>query len=347
MTTYRLRDLAQRLGAELRGDPDRAISAVRPLATAGREDLAFLTHSRYRELAKKSGAGALLVGAGAEDLGHDLLISPDPYAALADLLTLFYPPRAAVPGIHPTAVVGDGAEVDPSASVGPYVVIGEESRIGARARLESMVVVGRRCELAADVILYPGVVLYEGTRVGARSIVHAGAVIGADGFGYAQRQGEHVKIPQIGTVRVEEDVEIGANTTIDRATLEETVVGAGSKIDNLVQVGHNVRLGRGCILVSQAGIAGSSTLGDGVIVAGQSGIGGHLEVGTGARVAAKSAVFKNVDEGEQVAGIPAIEAGRWRRQQAVLGRLNDMLRRLRRLEEELQVRSGGSGEGGR
>lgn len=346
MASYRLRELAERLGAELQGDPERAISAVKPLATATEGDLAFLTHARYRELARESRAGALLVGAHEDDLGHDLLVCADPYLALAELLALFHPSAPATPGVHPTAAVGEEVKVDPTASVAAYAVIGDGSRIGARARVGAMVVIGRNCELAEDVVLHPSVVLYDGTRIGARSVVHAGSVIGADGFGYAQRHGHHVKIPQIGSVQIKEDVEIGANTTIDRATLEETVVGAGSKIDNLVQVGHNVRLGSDCILVSQSGIAGSSELGDGVIVAGQSGIGGHLRIGAGARVAAKSAVFKNVGNGEQVAGIPALDAGRWRRQQAILSHLQELLRRVRRLEEELDVRSGDSGEGG-
>lgn len=347
MASYRLRDLAERLGAELHGDPDRAISAVKPLATATESDLAFLTHARYRVLARESKAGALLVGTGEDDLGHDLLVCTDPYLALAELLALFHPTAPANPGVHPTAVIGEGATVDPTASVAAYAVVGDGSRVGARARVGTMVVIGRDCELAEEVVLHPAVVIYDGTRIGARSVVHAGSVIGADGFGYAQYQGHHVKIPQVGGVRIEEDVEIGANTTIDRATLEETVVGAGSKIDNLVQVGHNVRLGSDCILVSQSGIAGSSELGDGVIVAGQSGIGGHLRIGAGARVAAKSAVFKSIGDGEQVAGIPALDAGRWRRQQAILGRLEELLRRVRRLEEELDLRSGDSGEGGK
>lgn len=346
MATFRLRDLAERLDAEVRGDPERTISAVKPLATAGRDDLAFLTNKRYREEAKQSQAGAILVAADFGDLGHDLLICADPYVALAEVLALLHPPAPVIPGVHRTAIIGDRADVDPTASVGPYAVVGDGSRIGAKARIGAMAVVGQSCELGAEVVLHPGVVLYDGTQIGARSVVHAGVVIGADGFGYAQHRGHHVKIPQIGAVRIEEDVEIGANTTVDRATLEETVVGAGSKIDNLVQVGHNVRMGRGCLLVSQAGIAGSSLLGDGVIVAGQSGIAGHLHVGAGARVAAKSAVFKDVAEGDQVAGIPAVEAGRWRRQQAILGKLEELMRRVRRLEDELGSRTDESGKGG-
>lgn len=347
MASYRLRDLAERLGAELRGDPDRRISAVKPLISAEESDLAFLTHGRYRELAKASRAGALLVGRDSGELGHDLLVCAEPYVALAEVLALFHPPLPAAPGVHPTAVLGKGVEVDPSATIGAYAVVGDRSRVGARAQVGAMVVVGKDCELAEEVILHPNAVLYDGTRVGARSIIHAGVVIGADGFGYAQRGERHLKIPQVGRVRIGEDVEIGANSTIDRATLEETVVGAGSKIDNLVQVGHNVRLGRGCLLISQSGIAGSSELGDGVIVAGQSGVGGHLRIGAGVRIAAKSAVFKNIEQGQQVAGIPAVGAARWRRQQAILGRLEELLRRVRRLEEALEVRSEGPGEGGR
>src|SRR6185295_9948094 len=188
--------------------------------------------------------------------------------------------------------------------------------------------------------LHPHAVLYDGTAVGANSVVHAGAVLGADGFGYATQGGAHHKVPQIGRVVVEAEVEIGANTTIDRATLGETRIGAGTKIDNLVQVGHNVRIGRHCILCGQAGIAGSTRLGDGVVLAGQAGVAGHIELGDRVQVAAKSAALAPVAPGAVVAGIPAVDLRQWRRQVALLSRLGEMNRRLKALEKKLGVPRG-------
>jgi UDP-3-O-[3-hydroxymyristoyl] glucosamine N-acyltransferase len=199
------------------------------------------------------------------------------------------------------------------------------------------VVVGRGCAVGERAVLYPHVVLYDGTEVGANGIVHSGAVLGSDGFGYASNRDGHHKVPQVGRVVVHEDVEIGANTTIDRATLGETVIGAGTKIDNLVQVGHNVRVGRHCILCGQAGIAGSTHLGDGVVMAGQAGAAGHIQLGDRAQVAAKSAALSTVPAGTTVAGIPAVEMRKWRRQTVLVARLEEMSRRLRTLERRLSL----------
>jgi UDP-3-O-[3-hydroxymyristoyl] glucosamine N-acyltransferase len=183
-------------------------------------------------------------------------------------------------------------------------------------------------------IVHPRAVLYDDTELGARVIVHAGAVLGADGFGYAPHHGALVKVPQVGRVVIEDDVEIGANTTVDRATLDETRIGAGSKLDNLVQVGHNVRLGKSCVLCGQSGIAGSTRLGDGVVLAGQAGVGGHLELGDGVQVAAKSAALESAPAGAKIAGIPAVPLATWRRQVTLLGRLSELVRRVRKLERQ-------------
>jgi UDP-3-O-[3-hydroxymyristoyl] glucosamine N-acyltransferase len=232
-------------------------------------------------------------------------------------------------------VLEPGCEVDPTAWIGPYAVVGAGSRVGPRAALHAHVVLGRRCAVGEGTVLHPHVVLYDGTEVGAGSIVHAGAILGSDGFGYATWRGAHHKVPQVGRVRIEEEVEIGANTAIDRATLGETVIGAGTKIDNLVQVGHNVQVGRHCILCGQAGIAGSAQLGDGVVLAGQAGVSGHIQLGDRAQVAAKSAALASVPPGTQVAGIPAVELRKWRRQTVQVARLEEMGRRLRALERRL------------
>lgn len=339
---HRLAELAELVGGRVEGDPERAVEALRTLEAAGPDDLSFLNHARYRDQAVASRAGALLVGSSlaADDLrGADrpLLIVDDPPYALALLLSRLHPAEAPEPGIHPTAVVAPGASVDPAAHVGPYAVIGAGSSVGPRAAVHAHAVIGRRCTVGEGAVLHPHAVLYDDTQVGAGAIVHSGVVLGADGFGYATHGGMHHKVPQIGRVVLEEGVEVGANTTIDRATLGETRIGQGTKIDNLVQVGHNVRVGRHCILCGQAGIAGSTELGSYVVLAGQSGVSGHIKLGDGVQVAAKSAALASVEPRTQVAGIPAVELRKWRRQAVLIARLEQMSRRVRALEKRLGV----------
>jgi len=349
---YRLADLAELVDGRVEGDPQREVEAVRPLDVAGPRDLSFLTHARYRAQALASAAGALLLGPDvppelADARGERaLLVVADPGYALARLLAALAPAVQPAPGVHPTAVLGAGCAVDPAAHVGPYAVVGAGSEIGPGAVVDAHAVVGPGCRVGEGAVLHPHAVLYAGTEVGARSVIHAGAVLGSDGFGYATHRGVHHKVPQLGRVVVEADVEIGANTTIDRATLGETRIGAGTKIDNLVQVGHNVRVGRHCILCGQAGIAGSARLGDYVVLAGQAGVAGHLELGDGAQVAAKSAALSAVAPGAQVAGIPAVELRKWRRQTALLARLEEMSRRLKALERRLAEDRGEESPGG-
>ena len=334
----KLADLAGLVGGRVEGDPDREIEAVRTLDAAGPRDLSFLNHPRYREQALASRAGALLVTEGlSAGLPCDLLVVKDTAFALSLILPLLHAEEAPEPGIHPTAVLEPGAIVDPTAWIGPYAVIGAGSAVGPRAAVHAHVVVGRGSSIGEGTVLHPHAVLYPGTEVGPGSIVHAGAVLGADGFGYATSGGVHHKVPQVGRVVVEKDVEIGANSAIDRATLGETRIGEGTKIDNLVQVGHNVQTGRHCILCGQAGIAGSTKLGDYVVLAGQAGVSGHIHLGDGAQVAAKSAALTSVEPRTQVAGIPAVELKRWRRQTVLIARLEEMSRRLRALERKLAV----------
>jgi UDP-3-O-[3-hydroxymyristoyl] glucosamine N-acyltransferase len=336
---YRLAELAELVGGRVEGDAERAVEAIRSLESAGPHDLSFLKDPRYRGQAAASAAGALLVGpslAGAAALGRDLLIADDPSWALARLLAVFHPEERRPPGIHPTAILEPGCAVDPAAHVGPYAVIGAGSRIAAGAAVLAFVAVGRGCVVGEGVVLHPHSVLYDGTEVGAGSIVHAGVVLGADGFGYATHEGAHHKVPQVGRVVLEEGIEVGANSTVDRATLGETRIGAGTKIDNLVQVGHNVVTGRHCILCGQAGIAGSARLGSYVVLAGQSGVAGHIALGDGVQVAAKSAALASVEPRTAVAGIPAIEMRKWRRQAVLLSRLEEMSRRVRALEKKLE-----------
>ncbi len=342
--SWSLGELAGRLGADLVGDPELRVRGIRTLDAAGPGDLSFLTHPRYQEAALASAASALLVGRRLEGATAAQLVVAQPSLALAELLEWMYPEPAMPAGVHPTAVIAADARIDPTAAIGPYAVVGAGSTVGAGAVVHAHAVIGPACAVGAGAVLHPHVVLYRRTRVGDRAVVHAGAVLGADGFGYVSQESGLRKIPQVGDVTLEADVEIGALTAVDRALLGTTSVGAGTKIDNLVQVGHNVRIGRGAIICGQAGIAGSAVLEDGVVLAGQAGVGGHLRVGKGARVASKSAVYEEVAPGATVAGIPAVPIGIWRRQQALLRRLAELFRRLRRVERESGLDSREEGE---
>lgn len=347
---WTLGELAERVGGEVQGSPARQVDGIRTLSEAGATHLSFLTSSRYLGQAAGSAAGAILVGREAELPGRDLLRCAQPQLALAAILRLFHPPAAAIPGVHATAVIAADCQVAGSATLGPYVVLGRGVTIGEASVLHPHVVVGPGCRIGARVVLHPHVVLYPGVILADGVEIHAGTVVGSDGFGYATVRGEHHKIPQVGRVEIGENVEIGALTAIDRALLGATTVGSGTKIDNLVQVGHNVVIGERSILCGQAGVAGSARLGAGVVLAGQAGVAGHLEVGDGAQVAAKSAALQSVAPGTAVAGIPAGPIAGWRRQQAILLRLPEIWKRLRALERRMGSKdvgdAGGEGDAG-
>ncbi len=346
MPEFTLAELARRLGGRVHGDPGRRVGGVATLEAAGPRDLSFLTHPRYREAARTSRAGAILVGAGAALEGRDLVEVADPYLALAEVLECFYPSPPFEPGVHPDARIGRDVRLG-LVRVGPFAVIGD------RSRLADGVVVGAGCVLGEDCVVGEGtrlearVVLYPGTRVGARCIVHAGAVLGADGFGFVRSGETYRKLPQVGRVVVEDDVEIGANAAIDRAMLGETVVGRGSKLDDLVMVAHGVRLGPSCLLAGQSGIAGSARVGARVTFAGQSGSAGHLEIGDECIIAAKSAVFDDLPPGSFVAGIPAVDHRQWKRAQALVRRLPELRAELRRLRQRVAALERRLGEGER
>lgn len=332
--------LAEHAGAEVRGDPSFVVRAVRTLELAGDNDLSFALSDAYRSRAVASTAGALLVPPSMADLERPLLVAREPKLALARVLARLDRRQRAAPGVHVTAAVDADCQIDPTASIGPYVVVGPGARIAARAVLHAHVVIGRDCEVGEDTELHPHVVLYDGTQLGARTIVHAGSVIGGDGFGYAHTAQGHVKLPHLGRTVIGDEVEIGALSAIDRGLTESTQVGDGTKIDNLVQVGHNVTIGRGCILCGQAGLAGTATLGDFVVMGGQSGAGDHVRLGKGAQVAARSAVLQSIDDGAVVGGVPAVPLGTWRRQVAALGRLREWAKRLRKVEKAIESLGG-------
>lgn len=326
----KLRDLASELNAELRGEGDREITSLSPLSSAHGNSLTFLTNPKYMEAAKKSGAGAILCASGEGLEGRDLLLHRNPYAAWARALEIFHPPKDFPPSVHPTAVIGGGATVSSRAYVGPYVVVGDGTRIEEGAAVEAGCVIGENCVVGKGARLFPRVVLYDNVEVGERSILHSGVVVGSDGFGYAEENGGIRKVPQVGRVVIESDVEIGANTTIDRGALEKTLIGAGSKIDNLCQIAHNVRLGRNCVIIAQSGISGSAELGDGVLMSGQSGAVGHIKIGSFSRIGAKSAVTKDVPERAHFTGIPAQDHRKWLRERALMqkiGKIYDALKK--------------------
>lgn len=332
MPSYSLKDIADRVHGRLQGDPARRIVGVQPLDAAGPGDISFLAHPRYRAQAEASRAGALLARPDAGVEGRDRILVDSPYTALATVMEMFHPPVLPPPGVSPSAVVAEGAVLGRDVVVGPFAVIGRGTTVGDHAVIMAGVVLGDDVTVGPGTVLHPGVVVYTGSVIGARVVIHARAVVGSDGFGFGEEAGGRAKIPQVGIVRIEDDVEIGAGTTIDRATFGETVIGRGSRIDNLVQVGHNVVVGEGSVLVAQSGIAGSTRLGRSVIMAGQSGAAGHLTLGDGAIVGAKSAVLADLPPGAFVVGHPAIDHREWKRAQAAWRRLPDLMKRLQRLE---------------
>ncbi|HEU5188837.1 MAG TPA: UDP-3-O-(3-hydroxymyristoyl)glucosamine N-acyltransferase [Methylomirabilota bacterium] len=333
--SFTLGELAETLNARLEGEPSRRVRAVATLEAAGPDDISFVLGPRYVKAAAATRAGALVAPEGLAGLPGAVLRVAAPQAALIALLRLFHPDPPLEPGTHRLALVADGARVDASAAVGPFAVVERGARIGRGTRVGALCFVGEDAVVGDDVLLHPRVVVRSGVRIGNRVIVHPGAVLGADGFGYAFDGQGHRKIPQVGGVRIEDDVEIGANTTVDRATLGETVIGRGSKLDNLVQVGHNCQIGEDVILVSQVGVSGSSKVGHRAVLAGQVGIADHVEVGEGAVLTAKSGVPNDIPAGEVWSGIPARPTGEAKRIWAAENRLPELLRRVRDLEKRL------------
>jgi UDP-3-O-[3-hydroxymyristoyl] glucosamine N-acyltransferase len=338
---FTLGRLAEALGATLEGDPARVIRGVAPLAGAGPEHVSFLVNPRYARAAVESAAGALVVGRDAEGLPQALLRVDSPQTSLIALLRLFYPEAPVAAGVHATAVVAGSASVHPTAFVGACAVIEPNARVGMRSRVGALCFVGAGAVLGDDVVIHPRVVVEEGVAIGNRVVVHAGAVLGADGFGYAFDGTAHRKIPQVGGLRIEDDVEIGANSTIDRATLGETRIRRGSKIDNLVQVGHNCDVGEDVILVSQVGVSGSCTIGSRAMLAGQVGVADHVTIGAGAVLLAKSGVPSDVPAGEIWTGIPSRPAGETRRIWAAESLLPELIRKVRALEKRVRELEGG------
>src|SRR5436190_4165864 len=279
MPAVSIGEIVDFVGGEFSGDRDKTINSVGPLGSAGGDQLSFLSNRKYASELAATKSGAILVPKKLEGNDARWIRVDDPYFAFAKIMARWFSNRPLPKSISPKAVVADSAKLGKNVSLGHFAVIGENVVIGNNVTIFQGVSIESGSTIGDDCIVYPNVVIYDDSRIGNRCIIHSGVVIGSDGYGFATHDGKHHKIPQIGIVRIEDDVEIGAGTTIDRAALGETVIGEGTKIDNLVQIGHNVKVGKHCLLVSQVGIAGSTELGDYVAVAGQSGFSGHLKIG--------------------------------------------------------------------
>jgi len=338
-----LGELAERLGGALDGDAGRIVTGVASLADAGSDDVSFCALPEYRPHVATTRAAAVIAGQGfARPRGSRgdlaLIRVENPYQALAELVSWFFPEVLAAAAIHPRALVEEGAEIGEKVGVGAFAVLPAGCRVGDGTRIGAGCVLAADTRIGADCRLHPNVTVYPGVVIGDRVVVHAGVVLGADGFGYATAGGRHLKIPQVGGVAIEDDVEIGANACIDRAALGVTRIGRGTKIDNLVQIGHNCDIGADSVLSGQVGLGGSTRLGKGVMIGGQAGLRGHLSVGDGAMIAGGAGVTGSVPAGSRVAGYPHLEASRWRRAMAALKSLPDLVKRVRRLEAALDGR---------
>jgi UDP-3-O-[3-hydroxymyristoyl] glucosamine N-acyltransferase len=326
--------IAGLVNGRLVGDPSTVVNGVASLDRATPSQLSFLGVAKYATMLAASAAGVVLVSPELAETPGDVksrVVVDKPQEALLSLLPRFHRVAAAPPGVHATAVIGTGVRLGRDVSVGPYAVIGDAVEIGDQTVLGAHCVIGTGVRIGDRVQLYPSVTIYSGSQLGDRVILHSGARIGSDGFGYVQRDGQHLKIPHIGRCVLEDDVEIGANTTIDRGSIDDTVIGAGTKIDNLVQIGHNVRIGRLCLIMAQVGIAGSVRVEDGAMLLGQVGVAGHHTIGRGARVAAQAGVFGDIPAGETWSGYPARPHKEALRAQAALFKLPSLLRRIERL----------------
>ncbi|MGH7714115.1 MAG: UDP-3-O-(3-hydroxymyristoyl)glucosamine N-acyltransferase [Gemmatimonadaceae bacterium] len=329
-------DIATLVHGELRGDAAAVVRSVAPIDRASAGDLTLLASARYARLLAepREGAPVVLVSpelADAAGTAAACIVVSKPQEAMLELLPRLYrlPPRTS--GIDPTARISRGARIGRAVSLGPFVIVGANATIGDETQLDAHVVVGDGVQIGAQGHLFPHVTIYSGSTLGDRVVVHSGARIGSDGFGYVFRGGVHAKIPHVGRCIVHDDVEIGANTTIDRGSIDDTVIGAGTKIDNLVQIGHNCRIGRLTLIMAQVGLAGSTHVGDGCILAGQAGLSGHLTIGDGARVGAQAGVFGDVPAGETWSGYPARPHAESLRAHAALFKLSTLMKRIEKL----------------
>lgn len=336
-----LQEIAALLDAKWHGEGSQEITGVRGIEEAGPRDITLVASPKYRKKLSVTRAGAVIQSEREQPLYKNVILVGDPYAALARLLSLFYPEDPSTGGGETTAFIDATAVVSPDAVIYPQVYVGKRVRVERGAVLYPGVYVGNDSVIGEETIIYPQVTIYRRSLIGRRVIIHAGVVIGSDGFGFANPGVNNLKIPQVGFVQIDDDVEIGANTTIDRGTLGRTWIQRGTKIDNLVMIAHNVVIGENAVIVAQVGLAGSAKLGNSVIVGGQAGVVGHITVGDRVMVAARSGVHKDVSPGEVVAGSPHLPHRQWLKKEAQLARiseLREMVISLKQRVEELEGR---------
>jgi len=336
MAEKTLKEIAERLKGELAGDGAAKVSGIKDITGAGSGDLAFILHPKFAGLLQKTKAACVVAPAGVEKAGPAMIYVKNTAVAFREAVDLLGVGRIPHPaGVHQTAVIASGASVGKNAGIGAYCVIEEGASIGDNTVLYPFTYVGRGAAIGKDSIIYSNVSIREGISIGDRVIIHAGSVIGSDGFGYDSATGVHLKIPQIGTVEIGDDVEIGACVTVDRAKFARTKIGRGTKIDNLVQIAHNVEIGENCIIVAQCGISGSTTVGRFVVMGGQVGIVDHVKIGDGAMIAAQSGISKSVHPGKIMMGTPATEIVEMRKMIALHRKLPELYERIKNLEKAL------------
>jgi UDP-3-O-[3-hydroxymyristoyl] glucosamine N-acyltransferase len=333
--TRTLGELAVFLEGELQGPADLIIEGIAPIDQASSREITFISQKRFGRWVDRSQAAAFIVSQEYAQLPRPLIIVPNPYLAYARVATLFAPPLQRWPGISALAFLGQGVGLGREVSIAPLAFVGDGVELGDRVTIMSGCVIGAGVRIGAETLLYPNVTIRERCTVGAQCIIHSGTVIGSDGFGFVPGAAGHVKIPQLGTVVIEDEVEIGANCTIDRGALGATRVGRGVKMDNLVHLAHNVEVGEYSLLVAQVGISGSTKLGKRVILAGQVGVAGHIELGDGVQVGAQSGVNHSVPGGQTVSGSPIRPQREWLQIMGHLPKLPDIYQRLKNLEERV------------
>jgi len=332
-----LQQIAARLDCRLEGDGAIEIRGVAGIEDAGPGDLTFFTNAKYASALRTTRASAVILGETAEAAPCAMLRARQPYLAFARAVALFEDPWRPAPGVHPLAWIGESVTLGADVSVGPFAAIADGTRVGARTIIHAHATIGRQVEIGEDCIVHARVSIRERIRIGDRVVLQDGVVVGSDGFGFARRSdGTHHKIPQLGGVVIENDVEVGANTTIDRPAVGQTRIGAGTKIDNLVQIAHGVTIGKNVLLAAQVGVAGSVTIEDDVTLAGQVGVAGHITIGKGVVATAQSGIPNSVEPGAFVSGYPAISNRDWLRASAVFRKLPELRKRIAELEERIR-----------
>ncbi len=339
-----LGELAEYVGGRVVGDPNVVINSASTLGRAGEGDISFLANTKYEKQIRTTKASAVIVGkaqgtlyGGTPNVSVPLLVAEDPYYAFMQIMVLLHGHRKHKKvGISPRAIISDSAKIGADCHIHDFVTISDDTEVGDGCIIYPGVCIGRGVQLGNDCIIYPNVAIYDGCRIGNRVIINANSAIGEDGFGYASHKGVHHKIPQIGTVVIEDDVEIGACCGIERGTLGDTVISQGSKLGDLVAIGHGAKIGAHCLLVAQVGVAGSTTLGHHCVVGGQVGIVGHINIGNNVTIAAQAGVINSIPDGKVVLGAPAIEANQGKRAYSMIQYLPEIRQNIRKLEGQIE-----------